>query len=1303
MRLARVLLRDVQVPAARWQICTRLAHAISILGRVNEPALSEDIKVAGSASISSVQLAYVELFQHVVFELKDELSKHTSKEVRMQGSGLTLLFLSLLRTLVTILTPPLLQHVAWVSTRNGQPPPAVAVKGEKGNRPPPSNSGCEASALKCRQRWPNMSNPPIVRTAANFVEDSESGISVLLSTVSVLGELLNREGDILEPKSWSPGRFNGATAFHYAAWRTLGVLSMQLCSLTFSAPASVRHSDFQFQADGERPGSTPKEIKEGQGPTPGVTRKKRCWMATQAVFFILFREAERVCARLGELLLHHAAEQGILDATGAVRLITGPAPLPLPAIPKLPQLVEDDSAGGFALSFWVWVPDQNTLDMSLGKQRLDSGQREADKSRWRATIFTRVHHGSLGFRAEITAGCSGVFLTQASPREDKEIKPSTPVGDPGNFYVEIVLLLPTNAHKNEEKQLDSQAPVSESSDPYGISREESDGSFDIKEKPVGKNFARHSFLSGCPLPVRRWTHVWCGFSVDSGQGEISPLDIKGGYGGGDSTNLTDVTIAFDGCVVAKKILYSGKDDEASAVPLQSIVHNSDREERDSKDDTFSSVFVELSPSQPRGGTPLLCDLYWHPRRVTPEQARRMAETGVRAHREGAQSIAERYVTRLVTISHDLALLSQRVKIALAAPEWVSLWLKLVSFVGHHAQRAIFHLLRDLLSTRYHSVSEGTEGGKGHVANPHLSGHDTRDRIIVERLCGFIGGYVASSVLSRSRSGDNAEITGKSEATRVAQVWKGGAFCQEPSIVSEAVSLLRDLLREAPARWREHIFESLTAGLVKAAQGDFTAPSKSPLPANNDSATPILNTGYPAWLGSAIAATYLGGGHIDRPRLGARVFIRPDGRAASPKVEGSAKWREKKKQITDVCLQICPSEDFVLLGEEAIKSACTGTLLGWKGREGISSIPHDGNLIVALDEQYTNCLDVECVVAGWRLAHNRPPTARSLNTVYVVAIPLRVVEIQEEMCEPTTPFLLDAALPAVLALLESASLPNIGGGTLPGPRSTGLNSLGMNIVSAHIRCRLIRALAVQLRRPSQAVCVVGSKIFHELLNLSVTNLASAVVLALGPEGAVVFGRRRHLAAIVLRLGYRRASSTHSNCSLMSDLEAACQVVWQRLGFGMDGRQELRRARHRVRSVRDLERGSKEASGPVIIRPILQVLGGEALVEGNRVTASSHFPTVRLSHVGVDSGTAGGSWYYEVTLLTGGLMQLGWASPLFRCSPAQGRGVGDNRYSWAFDGFREKRWCVSSSSYGERWQAGDVVGVLLDAVHKEMRFR
>ena len=67
-----------------------------------------------------------------------------------------------------------------------------------------------------------------------------------------------------------------------------------------------------------------------------------------------------------------------------------------------------------------------------------------------------------------------------------------------------------------------------------------------------------------------------------------------------------------------------------------------------------------------------------------------------------------------------------------------------------------------------------------------------------------------------------------------------------------------------------------------------------------------------------------------------------------------------------------------------------------------------------------------------------------------------------------------------------------------------------------------------------------------------------------------------------------------------------------------------------------------------------------------------------------------------------MQVGWADAKFACDPVRGQGVGDHARSWAVDGFRQKRWCLSSTTYGERWHTGDVLGCLLDLELVEMRF-
>lgn len=73
-------------------------------------------------------------------------------------------------------------------------------------------------------------------------------------------------------------------------------------------------------------------------------------------------------------------------------------------------------------------------------------------------------------------------------------------------------------------------------------------------------------------------------------------------------------------------------------------------------------------------------------------------------------------------------------------------------------------------------------------------------------------------------------------------------------------------------------------------------------------------------------------------------------------------------------------------------------------------------------------------------------------------------------------------------------------------------------------------------------------------------------------------------------------------------------------------------------------------------LTQVLGGELRIIGHRVQALSHFPSLRLGGIinnvigpitvcnggngGTSSGGYGGRWFYEVTLLTDGLMQIGW---------------------------------------------------------------
>ncbi|KAG0248097.1 RING finger and SPRY domain-containing protein 1 [Mortierella polycephala] len=76
---------------------------------------------------------------------------------------------------------------------------------------------------------------------------------------------------------------------------------------------------------------------------------------------------------------------------------------------------------------------------------------------------------------------------------------------------------------------------------------------------------------------------------------------------------------------------------------------------------------------------------------------------------------------------------------------------------------------------------------------------------------------------------------------------------------------------------------------------------------------------------------------------------------------------------------------------------------------------------------------------------------------------------------------------------------------------------------------------------------------------------------------------------------------------------------------------------------------------------------------------------------------GKWFYEVTLVTAGIMQLGWATTHCQFSPEEGTGIGDDIFGFAYDGCRRSIWADGESeSYGdlEAWRPGDILGFYLD---------
>uniref|UniRef100_A0A5F5PTT4 Ring finger and SPRY domain containing 1 n=1 Tax=Equus caballus TaxID=9796 RepID=A0A5F5PTT4_HORSE len=98
-------------------------------------------------------------------------------------------------------------------------------------------------------------------------------------------------------------------------------------------------------------------------------------------------------------------------------------------------------------------------------------------------------------------------------------------------------------------------------------------------------------------------------------------------------------------------------------------------------------------------------------------------------------------------------------------------------------------------------------------------------------------------------------------------------------------------------------------------------------------------------------------------------------------------------------------------------------------------------------------------------------------------------------------------------------------------------------------------------------------------------------------------------------------------------------------------------------------------------------------------ASSFESVRCTFC-VDAGV----WYYEVTVVTSGVMQIGWATRASKFLNHEGYGIGDDEYSCAYDGCRQLIWYNARSKphLHPCWKEGDTVGFLLDLDEKQMIF-
>ena len=101
------------------------------------------------------------------------------------------------------------------------------------------------------------------------------------------------------------------------------------------------------------------------------------------------------------------------------------------------------------------------------------------------------------------------------------------------------------------------------------------------------------------------------------------------------------------------------------------------------------------------------------------------------------------------------------------------------------------------------------------------------------------------------------------------------------------------------------------------------------------------------------------------------------------------------------------------------------------------------------------------------------------------------------------------------------------------------------------------------------------------------------------------------------------------------------------------------------------------------------------DGNKIEARDNFISVRANNCLVK-----GKWCYEVLLESNGLFQIGFCQlkTVFNTQ----YGVGDDIYSFGYDGYRLSCWNLNENRYGKVWDYGDIIGVCIDLENKHIEY-
>jgi len=670
--------------------------------------------------------------------------------------------------------------------------------------------------------------------------------------------------------------------------------------------------------------------------------------------------------------------------------------------------------------------------------------------------------------------------------------------------------------------------------------------------------------------------------------------------------------------------------------------------------TYTEIVVCNSGATGFSGA-FLSDLNWHPVVISRSQTKKLFNMGVPSQRKGHHAEVDRYCSSILSLLQSVAFTKHSMPL-ISQGGWVLL-LRLLQVCGPSSQRLGLSLFRSILPRIPQSslnsspslffdsgVHESGEWAAGSAANVVSAARKGGVSSVMEHLT-FLFGSTTFAFTKIAKDGILAStFTEDVESGLAASDFSLVGPTNRFSFVSELVVLFRLLIRTTG--WREAVTSALFGELSQL-------PSR--LPAVVNLVTPRLST----------------------PR-DPQTPRQPTPQQRHPVMHTKESMRQLGAALAAIYVYGGHVEG-VRIGAPVILHSGTKVTVDGKlsvlpcnCRGVIVSLtsPKAQHVVVSPNDEFRACLKFN----NKDHSHNSHP----LLTVSVHKL------VFEELSLPclTPPLLNNESIISFSYLLNTQPCLDLADGSMMEAilkdKEGVYDSL---LISSHVRTRALLALSRQVAHTGPALAVLQGGLLPALLALATTSLESVAGVALGKE-ATTLKKMPLLGTLTKELSKAKFS--------VQDLQLFSMQVWSRF----PDTSPLSRSPWWLGNIGSMHRG-KQA---------LEVLGGEVAIEGWRVRAKSQFPTVRLGGVslGKGYGVDRGVWFFEATLLTEGLMQVGWADSGFICDPIRGQGVGDHTHSWAYDGYRQKKWSVSSQTYGERWRMGDTIGVLINLDLVEMRF-